>query len=64
MDGQVVVVIVVHAGIIGSPCLAGIANKLKQADRAWAVLVQPEKCPHEVLGRAEGNGLEVLAVCP
>ena len=64
IDGQVVVVIVAHAGIIGSPCFAGIADKLKRADRACAVLVQPEKCPHEVLGRAGGNGLEVLAVCP
>ena len=64
MDGPVVVVIVAHAGIIGGPCLAGIADKLKQADSAWAVLVQPEKCPHEVLGRAGGDGVEVLAVYP
>ena len=42
MDGPVVVVIVAHAGIIGGPCLAGIADKLEQADSAWAVLVQPK----------------------
>ena len=34
MDGPVVVVIVAHAGIIGGPCLARIADKLKQADSA------------------------------
>ena len=33
-------------------------------DSARAVLVQPEECPHEVLGRAGGDGVEVLAVYP
>ena len=33
MDGPVVVVIVAHAGIIGGPCLSGIADKREQAGR-------------------------------
>ena len=33
MDGPVVVVIVAHTGIIGGPCLAGIADKLEQAEK-------------------------------
>ena len=51
-------------GIIGGPRLAGIADKLKQADGAGAVLVQPEECPHEVLGAARAKRVEVLALYP
>ena len=64
MSGPVVRVIVADGGIIGGPRLAGVADKLKQADGARAVLVQPEERPHEVLGTAGLNRIEVLTVYP
>ena len=64
MSGPVVRVIVADGGIIGGPRLAGVADKLKQADGAGAVLVQPEERPHEVLGTAGLNRIEVLTVYP
>ena len=64
MCGPVIAIIVPYSGIISGPCSARIADKLEQADSARAVLVQPEECPHEVLGRAGGDGVEVLAVYP
>ncbi len=64
LSGPVVRVVVSDGGIIGGPRLAGIADKLKQADGAGAVLVQPEECPHEVLGAARAKRVEVLALYP
>ena len=64
LSGPVVRVVVSDGGIIGGPYLAGIADKLKQTDGAGAVLVQPEERPHEVLGTARLNRIEVLAVYP
>src|SRR5699024_4467709 len=64
MCGPVVAVIVPYGGIISSTRPARIADKLEQADRAGAVLVEPEECPHEILGGAGGDGVEILAVYP
>ena len=64
MSGPIVRVIVADGGIIGSLYLAGVADELKQTDRAGAVLVQPEERPHEVLGTAGLNRIEVLTVYP
>ncbi len=64
LSGPIVCVVVADGGIIGGPRLAGIADKLKQTDGAGAVLVQPEERPHEVLGTARLNRIEVLAVYP
>ena len=64
MSGPIVRVIVADGGIIGGPRLAGVADKLKQADGAGAVLVQPEERPHEVLGTAGSKGIEVLTLYP
>ena len=52
LSGPVVRVVVSDGGIIGGPRLAGIADKLKQADGAGAVLVQPEECPRRSQGEA------------
>lgn len=60
--GPVVTVIILDNGFLFD--FAGDTDKRKQADRAGAVLVQPEECPHEVLGTAGLNGIEVLAVYP
>lgn len=62
LSGPVVRIIVSDGGIIGGPRLAGITDKLKQADGAGAVLIQPEECPHEIFGAAGLNGIEVLTV--
>mgnify|MGYP003253131440 FL=1 len=64
MSGPVVRVVVSDGGIIGGPRLAGVADKLKQTDGAGAVLVEPEECPHEVLGRTGSYGVEILTVYP
>ena len=64
MSGPIVCVVVADGGIIGGPCPAGIADKLKQTDGAGAVLVQPEERPHEVLGTARPEGIEVLTLYP
>ena len=64
LSGPVVRVVVSDGGIIRGPRLAWIADKLKQTNGAGVVLVQPEERPHEVLGTARLNGIEILRVYP
>ena len=58
----VVTVIILDNGFLFD--FAGNTDKWKQADSAGAVLVEPEECPHEILGGAGGDGVEILAVYP
>ena len=58
----VVTVVILDNGFLFD--FAGNTDKRKQADRAGAVLVEPEECSHEVLSTAGSNGIEVLAVYP